>query len=194
MYFSYYKLNGIINVFIVSITNSDLTDTAQQLEKLRDEVKALSFLVTDKLQLQNECNKIQKEIERLQQEEKKYRKLTNQCCKKLIQHSIQLTDKAAFAQNNSLSEKLQGLSSTTNSNGDSEIQQNVSSPQLSAYQQYEVDILEPIPEASSVLTNEIDPESVWKLQSNSTSRLHAKMKKIRSEHKFLSRSFSMQDL
>jgi exonuclease VII large subunit len=167
--------------------------TALKLERLRDEVRALSFLVTDKVQLQNECEKLKKEIDLIQQEEKKFRKLTCQVSKKLIQQSIQLTDKAAFAANHNLSAKLHGLQ-------DEEEEASASSPFQQLNKTFSSNFLEMIPEVnastSTVLTTapEFDPEAIWKLQSNSTSRLQSKLKKIKSELKFLSRSFSMQEL
>lgn len=169
----------------------ELMETAQKLAGLRDEVQALSMLVTDKLQLQNECDKLKKEIDLIQQEEKKYRKFTQQVSKKLIHQSIQLTDKAAFAQNSALSERLHGLSSV-----ESEPSAPSSHHQYTFDDTFESNFLETIPEVgSSVLSKEFDPESVWKLQSNSsTSRLQSKLKKIKSELKYLSRSFSMQEL
>ena len=162
----------------------------QQLNKIRDEVHALSLLVNDRTQLHNECNKLKKEIEMIQNEEKKYRKLTNQFCKKLIDRSIQLSDKAAFAQNHALSEKLQGLSTPD----ENMLRQSLSTPTFPSHNLTD-GFMETIPEVnSSILSKEYDPNSIWKLQSQSTGKLHAKPKGMKTEQKYLARSFSMQEL
>lgn len=160
----------------------------KKVERLRDEVQALSIIASKKSNLLNECTSVRNETEAVKVEVAKRKKITTNICQKLLLKSIKITEKATVNQNNQLSDTLDGLGGEDAPDFLPSLNSPAHIYPTADIQQHNIGF-----ENTGGSESAFDHDSVWQ-SSNNNSRFQSKIKRAQVEDKYLSQSFSMSAL
>jgi hypothetical protein len=190
-----------------------LVDLQDQVSKRKDEVKALSLLLSNKTMLEKEVLDYETKCQEIQAEVLKFRKLSMELCSKLIRDSFKIQGKQRINQNSELSKQLDELGATQSKAGSPANSRRSYRSELDAEELltplgtgrtgksiHETIQLQPLPKRNS---NDIDPALIWQipkqkrvltnLMKKNPSLSHIHLHKNEKEKKLIP-SFSMGDL
>jgi hypothetical protein len=193
-----------------------LVDLQDQVSKRKDEVKALSLLLSNKTMLEKEVLDYETKCQEIQAEVLKFRKLSMELCSKLIRDSFKIQGKQRINQNSELSKQLDELGTTQSKAGSPANSRRSYRSELDAEELltplgtgrtgkniHETIQLQSLPERNS---NDIDPALIWQIpkqkrvltnlmkKNPSLSHIHSQQVHKNEKEKKLIPSFSMGDL
>ncbi len=156
--------------------NSEVKDLLKKVERLRDQVQALSLISTKKADLYTECASVRNETLGVKQQIQKYKRNTMKLSKTLLLKGIRITERATMNQNNQLSEEFYNIG-VENNQKPPVAQDDVGNYNLLA--------------DPSVNHTSLDIEAVWR----SKNETHSKIRRAQKDDTYFSQqSFSMSAL